>query len=38
MAIGPRDRPEKIDREQGYDFFNMRVHSETRTSVKWIPG
>ncbi|MEW9525964.1 HNH endonuclease [Agrobacterium radiobacter] len=38
LAIGPRDRPEKIDSEQGYDFFNMRVHNETRTMVKWIPG
>ncbi|WP_426127909.1 HNH endonuclease [Pararhizobium sp. PWRC1-1] len=38
LTIGPRDRPAKIDLEQGYDFFNMRVHDETRTMVKWIPG
>lgn len=38
LTIGPRDRPTKIDLDQGYDFFNMRVHDEARTMVKWIPG
>lgn len=38
LTIGPRDRPVKIDLDQGYDFFNMRVHDEARTMVKWIPG
>ncbi|WP_107676153.1 HNH endonuclease [Agrobacterium sp. LAD9] len=38
LTIGPRDRPAKIDQDQGYDFFNMRVHDEGRTMVKWIPG
>jgi len=38
ITIGPRDRPVKIDQDQGYDFFNMRVHDEGRTMVKWIPS
>ena len=37
LAIGPRESPTRVDSEQGYDFFNLRVHDEIRTSVNWIP-
>lgn len=38
LAIGPRESPVRIDPEQGYDFFNLRVHDHIRTSVNWIPN
>ena len=38
VAIGPRQKLEKIDETQGYDFFNMRVHDEGRTGIKWTPA
>ncbi|MBP0496270.1 HNH endonuclease [Pararoseomonas indoligenes] len=37
LAIGPRDTPARIDQDQGYDFFNLRVHDELRTNVLWRP-
>ena len=37
LTIGPRDAPIRIDQDQGYDFFNMRVHDELRTNVVWRP-
>lgn len=37
LAIGPREPPVRIDPDQGYDFFNLRVHDDVRTSVNWIP-
>ena len=33
LAIGPREPPVRIDPDQGYDFFNLRVHDDIRTSV-----
>ena len=38
LAIGPREPPVRIDSEQGFDFFNLRVHDESRTSVTWTPN
>jgi hypothetical protein len=38
IAIGPRGDPERIDTEQGYDFFNLRVHNAEDTDVSWIPA
>ncbi len=37
LAIGPREDPAQIDPSDGFDFFNMRVHDEERTSVRWLP-
>lgn len=37
LAIGPREDPAQIDPGDGFDFFNMRVHDEERTSVRWLP-
>jgi hypothetical protein len=37
LAIGPREAPVRIDDQQGYDFFNLRVHDEIRTNVNWTP-
>ena len=37
LAIGPREAPVRIDVDQGYDFFNLRVHDDIRTSVEWTP-
>lgn len=37
LAIGPREAPVRCDADQGYDFFNLRVHDETRTGIAWIP-
>lgn len=37
LAIGPREDPVQIDPCDGFDFFNMRVHDEVRTSVRWLP-
>ncbi|MER8778807.1 HNH endonuclease [Mesorhizobium sp. M0977] len=38
LAIGPREPPVRIDPDQGYDFFNLRVHDHARTNVNWIPN
>ncbi|MCL4068937.1 HNH endonuclease [Pseudomonas sp. GX19020] len=38
LTIGPREPPAKVDVDQGYDFFNMRVHDEARTLVRWTPS
>lgn len=38
LAIGPREAPVRIDADQGYDFFNLRVHDASRTSVNWMPN
>ncbi|MFZ2998549.1 MULTISPECIES: hypothetical protein [unclassified Sphingobium] len=38
LAIGPREAPVRIDADQGYDFFNLRVHDVDRTSVNWTPN
>jgi hypothetical protein len=38
LAIGPRESPVRIDVDQGYDFFNLRVHDAVRTSVNWTPS
>lgn len=38
LAIGPREPPKRIDAEQGYDFFNLRVHDDIRTNVNWTPN
>lgn len=38
LAIGPREAPVRIDIEQGYDFFNLRVHDEAYTNVSWVPN
>lgn len=38
LAIGPREAPVRIDADQGYDFFNLRVHDAARTSVNWMPN
>lgn len=38
LAIGPRERPIRIDAKQGYDFFNLRVHDAVRTNVDWTPA
>lgn len=38
LAIGPREAPVRIDNEQGYDFFNLRVHDEAYTDVRWVPN
>lgn len=38
LAIGPREPPVRIDPDQGYDFFNIRVHDNVRTSVDWMPN
>lgn len=37
LMIGPREKPARIDPDQGYDFFNLRVHDPIRTNVEWIP-
>lgn len=37
LMIGPREKPARIDPDQGYDFFNLRVHDPVRTNVDWIP-
>jgi 5-methylcytosine-specific restriction endonuclease McrA len=38
LAIGPREPPVRIDIDQGFDFFNLRVHDDVRTSVNWTPN
>ncbi|WP_022685446.1 HNH endonuclease [Sphingomonas phyllosphaerae] len=38
LAIGPRIDPARLDDDQGYDFFNLRVHDEARTNVFWTPA
>ncbi|MEQ1899552.1 MAG: HNH endonuclease signature motif containing protein [Devosia sp.] len=38
LAIGPRELPVRIDPDQGYDFFNLRVHDDIRTGVNWTPN
>ncbi|HVI98300.1 MAG TPA: HNH endonuclease signature motif containing protein [Sphingomonas sp.] len=38
LAIGPREAPVRIDPDQGYDFFNLRVHDDIRTNVEWTPN
>ena len=38
IVIGPRSEPTLIDQDQGYDFFNLRVHDELATSVNWRPA
>lgn len=38
LTIGPREKLARIDPEQGYDFFNLRVHDPIRTKVEWIPA
>ncbi len=38
LMIGPREKPARIDPDQGYDFFNLRVHDPLRTNVNWIPN
>lgn len=38
LAIGPREDLVRIDPDQGYDFFNLRVHDPVRTNVNWIPA
>jgi 5-methylcytosine-specific restriction endonuclease McrA len=38
LAIGPREPPVRIDADQGYDFFNLRVHDDIRTGVNWTPN
>lgn len=38
LAIGPRIDPIRLDDDQGYDFFNLRVHDEARTNVVWTPA
>lgn len=38
LTIGPREKLARIDPEQGYDFFNLRVHDPIRTNVDWIPA
>lgn len=38
LTIGPREKISRIDPEQGYDFFNLRVHDPVRTNVNWIPA
>jgi 5-methylcytosine-specific restriction endonuclease McrA len=38
LAIGPRESPSRIDSDQGYDFFNLRVHDNIRTGVNWTPN
>lgn len=37
LTIGPREDPVRIDPDQGYDFFNLRVHDPARTNVNWMP-
>lgn len=36
IAIGPRESISIIDTSECRDFFNMRVHDEKRTGVKWL--
>jgi hypothetical protein len=38
LTIGPREELIRIDPDQGYDFFNLRVHDPIRTNVNWIPA
>jgi hypothetical protein len=38
LAIGPREDPVRIDDDQGYDFFNLRVHDPVLTDVNWMPN
>jgi hypothetical protein len=38
LAIGPREPPVRIDANQGYDFFNLRVHDDISTGVNWTPN
>lgn len=38
LAIGPRVDPVRLDDDQGFDFFNLRVHDEVRTNVIWTPA
>lgn len=37
LAIGPREAPSRCDDDQGFDFFNLRVHDEERTGISWTP-
>jgi len=37
IAIGPRESVVRIDVDQGYDFFNLRVHDVAATNVNWNP-
>jgi len=38
LTIGPLEAPARIDGDQGFDFFNLRVHDESRTDVRWEPN